>query len=330
MTCFSIQKTLRFAVVLLTLIAVASPAVRAQTPEPPAEEIEKIKAEDQKKQDEADGKVDAPIVLELFTGADCSACIFADRMLYDAQKDKQVIALSCRVNNATSLADSSREAKREAVAEGPMDPCVFRQWTYSASSISDVTLRIPVFYFNGKESAKADGGAQFNEKLRRYHYRGSNKLQEALLRWKDKDTISIHLPQAGKDAKDVNASVWIVRYKNMDVVRMDKGINAGRVLRFSNVIQNVTHVAKWHGNMRVVNVDVTPPQGGKEKGGYVVLVGEMLGSEYMAAGKLEDYPVAADIQEEAAKRARARAAAEGKARTAPSNSAPEKPAPAAP
>jgi hypothetical protein len=329
MTCFSIQKYLRIAALFLAFLAIASPFARAQT-EPPAEEIAKLKAEEQAMQEEEDGKVNSPIVLELFTGANCSACIFADRMLYDAQKDKQVIALSCRVKNTTSLSTSSSEANKEGSTEGPMDPCVFRQWTYSSNVANDVTLRIPIFYFNGKESAKADGGSQFGERLNRFHYKSANKIQEALLRWKDKDTISIHLPQQlGKGAK-VNASVWLVRYKNMDVVRMDKGINAGRVLRFSNVIESITHVAKWHGNMRVVSADVTPPQGGKEKGGYVVLVGEMLGSEYLAAGKLEDYPVAADIQEEATKRAKARAAAEGKAIVVPSTKAPQQGGPIVP
>lgn len=329
MTCFSIQKTLRFAALFLACIALAAPSVRAQT-EPQAEEIEKLKAEEQQRQDEEDGKVNSPIVLELFTGADCSACIFADRMLYDAQKDKQVIALSCRVKNTTTLSGSSSEANKEGETTGPMDPCVFRQWTYSANVANDITLRIPVFYFNGKESAKADGGSQFGERLNRYHYKSANKIQEALLRWKDKDTISIHLPQQLSKTAKINASVWLVRYKNMDVVRMDQGINAGRVLRFSNVIENITHVGKWHGNTRVVNIDVTPPKGGREKGGYVVLVGEMLGSEYLSAGKLEDYPVAADIQEEAAKRARARAAAEGKAQVVPSSKAPQKGGPVVP
>lgn len=329
MTCFSIQNFLRISALFLAFAAVTAPPSRAQT-EPPAGEIQRLKDEELKKQEEEDGKVNSPIVLELFTGADCSACIFADRMLYDAQKDKQVIALSCRVKNSTSLAGSSSEANKEGNTAGPMDPCVFRQWTYSASSASDVTLRIPVFYFNGKESAKADGGSQFGERLNRYHYKSANKIQEALLRWKDKDTISIHLPQQLSEGAQVNASVWLVRYKNMDVVRMDSGINAGRVLRFSNVIENITHVAKWHGNMRVVNVDVTPPQGGKQKGGYVVLVGEMLGTEYLAAGKLEDYPVAADIEEEAKKRAKARAAAEGRGEIVPSEKAPQQGGPVVP
>ena len=54
-------------------------------------EAAKLKAEEQALADEAAGKVDSPIVLELFTASDCSACIFADRILYDAMKDKNVI-----------------------------------------------------------------------------------------------------------------------------------------------------------------------------------------------------------------------------------------------
>ena len=39
-----------------------------------------------------------PLVVELFTSTNCSACMPADRLLYDISKEKNVIALGCHIN----------------------------------------------------------------------------------------------------------------------------------------------------------------------------------------------------------------------------------------
>lgn len=303
MTCFSIQKSLRFTLVL-ALAALACLPAMAQSPTPnsatPLDE----------------DMIDAPIVVELFTAADCSACIYADRILYDAMKDKNVIALSCRVEDVTALDTDVPDGE----GAGAMDPCVFRQWTFaSLHGGEDVTMKIPTFYFNGKDPTTGADIGYLSSVLRSYHYKRVNNTLEAMMRWKDKDTISIHLPEVQKKDRAINASVWILRYKDISVERIDSGVNKDRVLRFSNIVQSITHVAKWHGNMRVVDVDVPPPPGGKEKGGYAVIVAELLGVPYLAAGSVKDYPVAADIKAEAEKRAKARAAAQGKPVALPSD-----------
>lgn len=311
MTCFSIQKTL-FAAFALCLATLAPMPVNAQeAPNAGEEAVDLSKSE----------MVDSPIVIELYTSSDCSACIFADRMLYDAMKDKQVIALSCHVKDATAMsADGDTNNQNSG---DPLDPCVFRHWAFAAGRGSTaVTLAMPAFVFNGQETKSGSDLHFFNSALRRYHYSPPNRIQEAMVRWKDKDTISIHLPKASERVGKVNASVWLVRYKDMAVERLDEGINKGRVLRFSNIVQDITHIAKWHGAPRVVDVDVTPPQGGKDRGGYVVLAAPLLGDPYLVAGKLADYPVAADLEEEAAKRTRAKEAADSKPAVIPSENQP--------
>lgn len=321
MTCFSIQKSLFFAALFFSLTAACSGAF-AQTAKPETPRTAKPQPTATQKM-----TASAPIVIELYTSSNCSACIYADRMLYDAMKDKQVIALSCHVKDTTS-ASITGEDPAETMQEQAMDPCVFRHWTFAArNKAADITLAMPTLFFNGQESMSGSEMGYFGQTLGSYHYAGKNKVQEALMQWKDKDTISIHLPKADESLGSINASVWLVRYKDMAVERLYEGVNAGRVLRFSNIVQNTTHIAKWHGNPRVVNVDVTPPQGGKERGGYAVLVAPLLGTPYLVAGKLGDYPVAADLKEEAEKRARAKAATEGKPVSLPSDKQPENPLP---
>ena len=314
MTCFSIQKTLLFAgltgafLVFAPLLSHAQETPKHADPEVAAE-IKKLEEEDQRKKDEAIGKVDSPIVIELFTTADCTACVFSDRLMYDTMKDNNVIALSCKINDMSELRtkfDGAYKAGEVPPEEdevkkqtGPMDPCVFRLWAYRSSYFSsgDVRITIPTFIFNGDELVVGDDLRYYNTVFNSYHYASMNKALEVFMRWKDKDTITIHLPEdpKAKKVKD-SASVWIVRYKDMIVERVDSGLNKGRVLRFSNVIQDIKHIGKWHQQMRTIDVDVPVPQGGYERGGYVVLVQEMMAQPVLAAGKLIDYPHPNDIK----------------------------------
>src|SRR5690606_30302999 len=134
MTCFSIQKFPLF--LLLAALLLAAPAGAQDVS---GTEQEKILAS---------GRVEAPIGIELFTAADCTACVLADRMLYDAIQDKNVIALSCKVADGSFLSKkTSREEQR-----GPMDPCVFRQWTYeNNNSTRDVSVTLPQIIMNGED-----------------------------------------------------------------------------------------------------------------------------------------------------------------------------------
>jgi hypothetical protein len=311
MTCFSILKSLTFALAAGVFISLAPLSAFAAETKPPPEEVEKLKAEDQRRKDIEAGKVDSPIVIELFTTADCTACVFADRVLYDTMKEKNVIALSCKITDLSELqshldapvkpGDENIPPKNVKKQKGPMDPCVFRQWAYRSSyTNSETKITIPTFIFNGYDQIGGDDFNYYSQMLNSYRYSNKNRTLEVFMRWKDKDTITVHLPEdpkAGKEKK--SASVWIIRYKDMMVEKVEEGMNKGRVLRFSNIIQNIKHIGKWHSQMRMIDVNVAPPQGGKERGGYVVLVQEMMGQQVLAAGKLVDYPHPNDVKEKA-------------------------------
>lgn len=285
MTCFSIQNFSFSAAIACFLLAFAPLSVSAQTDAGTPETVEG--------QEEELAKSIGPIVLELFTTTDCSACALADRMLYDTMlKDKDIIALSCKVTDLSDatvegIADPRTVIKKQS---GPMDPCILRQWAFRAGR-TDTNVTIPAFIFNGQELVRMHDMNYFMKILKAYHYKSRNKSLQAFLSWKDQDTITVHLPEDPNIEKNPrSASVWIVRYKDIVVEKVEEGINKGRVLRFSNVIQDTKHIGKWHGHMRSMDIDVPPPQGGKERGGYVILVQELMGSPVLAAGKLEDYP----------------------------------------
>jgi hypothetical protein len=285
----------RLCAFFLLIALFSGPVPALAQVEPPKEVTDAIAREDAEKLAALEGRAEGPIVLELFTTSDCSACVFADRILYESMKDKQVIALSCHIQDTSEL---KKPSEKEAMGDesnykGPMDPCVFRQWTYkSGRTMSDVTLSIPLFVFNGYDEVDAADSPYFHSIFNAYHYAGKNKTMEIFLQWKDQDTITVHLPQdPNYERNKPTASVWIIRYKDIEIKRMDAGINKGRVLRFSNIVQSIKHIAKWHGQMRSIDVDVEKPKGGDERGGYVVLMQEMMGEPILGAGKLVDYPL---------------------------------------
>ncbi len=244
-------------------------------------------------------RVDSPIVVELYTASDCTSCVFADRMLYDASQEKNVIALSCHITDLDTV--DKKGTPQGSAKPGPMDPCVFRQWTYSAKQImnnpEEVSMNVPTFIFNGDDRVRPRELDYFSAVLNSYRYAPKNRTLEALVRWKDNDTLSIMLPESVKRRRKsvINSSVWLVRYRDMKVEKINEGVNKGRVLRFSNIIQDIKHVGKWHGAVRTIELDVPPPQGGNDRGGYVVLVSEMLGERITVAGKVSDYPMASDL-----------------------------------
>lgn len=277
MSCFSIQKT--FVLLSLVFLAIAGLAQAG----------ERMTLEERRQEKKSNN----PIVIELFTTSDCIACAAADRLLYESMKDTNVIALSCRIADM-SVIESNGDMNTnggDGSSEGPMDPCVFRQWAYMSNGITrDVTIHVPLFIFNGSDRINANNLNLYDSLFNSYHYVGKNKLTKTLVKWKDEDTISIYLPQNTiKQISRITAGVWLVRYKDILIEKVAKGENKDRVVRFSNVVQSVRHVGKWYGVPRLIEVDVPKPVGGHESGGYVVLVGEIMGSDILSAGRLKDY-----------------------------------------
>lgn len=229
----------------------------------------------------------SPIVVELFTATDCAGCVFADRMLYDIMKDERVIALSCHIKELGGSASA-------AASKGPMDPCVFRQWTYDAVKYGETTLKLPYFVIDGADKVTPNNLNYFDSIMNDRKQGRGVKAQAITLRWKDADTITAQLPNTTGIKNWNSASLWIVRYKDITIQKVDTGVNAGRVLRFSNVIQDIRHVGKWHGQERSIDIDVAPPLGGADRGGFAIIAQEIMGTQMLGAGKLADYPMPND------------------------------------
>jgi hypothetical protein len=225
----------------------------------------------------------SPAVVELFTSTNCSACIEADRILYDISKKKNVIALGCHIDywDENTMKDPTG-----------LEACTYRQWTYKASGMmSGTDIRVPHFVINGDRSV--DQGrlkyfyTSFLAAIGRAYIHQPLEVQ---MKWKDQETLYVTMPETNKELDDKDSySVWLIRYQDSLIKKIEDGQTAGRVLRFTNVVKSSEHIAKWHGEKRTIEVDVDKPLGGPDRGGYVVIIHEINGSNVIAAGKLADF-----------------------------------------
>lgn len=300
MTSFFIQKPYRTTVLMALLAAIfllsGGPAhaqdATANEKEQRIEDINEIsKSMNIRYRQKKEKTTDAPIVVELFSAPDCSACIFGDRILFDAVKDQQVIGLTCLVKDIDNI--DKTNVRTHYDSNKPIDICMLKLWAYETDipGQQDTSISIPLFIVNGMTIVDTMQFQSFGNILEQFRLEETNSNLQALMRWSGKGTITISLPQKLDPNPISPASVWLIRYKNTHVEKMDHGVNKDRVLRFSNVVQYSQHIGKWYGEPRDIVVNVPLPQGGAEAGGYAVIVKTMIAGKILTAGKLEDYPL---------------------------------------
>lgn len=229
-------------------------------------------------------KDNEPMIVELFTSTNCSACMEADRILYDLSKKKNVIALGCHVNywDENTLNDPSG-----------LEACTYRQWTYKSSGMmSSTEVSVPHFILNGRQSVQKNQIKKFFSYFMTEQGSNPHKPLPVAMKWKDQKTLYVTLPETGwKLNKRDSFSVWLIRYQDSLIKKVDDGQTAGRVLRFTNVVKGSKHIAKWHGEKRTIEVDVDTPKGGAERGGFVVMIHGINGSDVVGAGRLADFKI---------------------------------------
>jgi hypothetical protein len=225
---------------------------------------------------------DIPVVVELFTSTNCGACMEADRILYDLSKNKNVITLGCHVDYWD-----------DQTLENPtgLEACTYRQWTYKASGMmSEAEVNVPYFIVNGRQSIDRDKIRIFNQYFNMESNGGRRPPLPVDLSWQYQETLYVTLPNTTWRLDDKDSySVWLLRYQDSVVKKLTEGQTAGRVLRFSNVVKSSKHIAKWHGEKRTIEVPVGAPPGGNDRGGYVVMIHQLNGSDVIGAGKVMDY-----------------------------------------
>ncbi|MDT8327667.1 MAG: DUF1223 domain-containing protein [Roseovarius sp.] len=177
---------------------------------------------------------DRPVVVELFTSQGCSSCPPADKLMEQLAERRDVIALSLHVDYWDYIGWADSFAKPEHTA---------RQRGYAKSGARKMVYT-PQMIINGKD-----------------HVVGNRPRDVTALIDKhlsDSDDITLNATREGgvlyitaktDVAHDMPMLVQLLRYRPEATVAIERGENAGKLLKYSNIVTEMTQLAVWDGRV---------------------------------------------------------------------------------
>jgi len=175
----------------------------------------------------ADGN---PVVLELFTSQGCSSCPPADALLYDLSMREDVIALALHVDYWDYIGwedvfgDPAYTARQHAYARAAKAKMVYT----------------PQMVIGGVDFVVGSRPMQVMD-LVQAHERNGAGIDVAMAR--RGDTVQISATPAPRG----DYVVQLVRYTPEQTVAIRRGENAGRDLRYANIVTAWHIIARWDG-----------------------------------------------------------------------------------
>jgi hypothetical protein len=176
-----------------------------------------------------------PLVLvELFTSQGCYSCPPADEILSKLSKDNDVLALSMHVDYWDYLGWKDKFA---------ISKFGERQASYNAQIINRSRRVTPQMIFNGV--AEVAGGAGKSAKQIHKNVNSMRNWQEgaSLDVIRNGKKVTLTLKANFKDMGE--AEVSLVQYSPSEVVRIERGENAGKTIDYVNTVRSFDTIAKW-------------------------------------------------------------------------------------
>ena len=215
-----------------------------------------------------------PVLVELFTSQGCSSCPPAEAYLIELAKRDDVIALSMHVNYWDYIGWKDPFAS---------DATTNRQRAYG-ERIGRGRVYTPQIVVDGALDAVGSNRGAVDRAIAKAQAAAA-RLTIGLALTEDGD-LRVTLPGAQFDG---DAAVWLARYGREHTTEVERGENAGRVLRNVNVVREVRRIGTWTG----VPLDIRLPAGalttadGNGNDGCVIIVqdqgfGHVLGARKMA------------------------------------------------
>jgi len=232
-------------------------------------------------QEEDNDAESPPIVIEFFTSIDCLACLRAESIFNTLSQREDVIALACHIDQWDA----------ENVSDFSIKECEYRQWAYKDSRmIENTRLDIPYMVLNGETELSFWELDRLDSSLNRIREFKRTQTFPIEVDWIDREMLQINIP-AQAQYRDNSYNVWLLRYRDSLIKKIEEGENAGRIVKFTNLVEEINQVTKWNGLEKDLTVKVGAPPGGNLRGGYAVLIQRLNGDRVIGAGKVVDYPV---------------------------------------
>lgn len=173
-----------------------------------------------------------PVVLELYTSQGCSSCPPADRLMNELTKRPDVIALSLHVDYWDYIGWKDIFA----------DPAFTERQRRYAQAAGTRTIYTPQMIIGGVDHVVGNHSMAVAETLMRHKMRVP-KVEISVTR----NGLELTVSAKARSSLDSAAIIQLVQFSPEETVSITRGENAGRTLRYHNVVRSWQVVGEWSG-----------------------------------------------------------------------------------
>ncbi|MBN2905911.1 MAG: DUF1223 domain-containing protein [Rhodobacteraceae bacterium] len=182
----------------------------------------------------ADG---GPVVVELFTSQGCSSCPPVDEMMADLAKRDDVIPLALHVDYWDYI------GWKDVFA----DPAFTRRQKAYARAAGSRSIYTPQIVVGGQDHVVGYQPMDVARLIQAHH-----GLHSPVTLNMTRDGDQITITAQSDTVFDEDAVLQIVRYMPEQVMEIKRGENAGRTLRYTNIVDAWKAVARWDGSAPLI------------------------------------------------------------------------------
>ncbi|ALG90129.1 MULTISPECIES: DUF1223 domain-containing protein [Actibacterium] len=175
---------------------------------------------------------DAPVVIELFTSQGCSSCPPADALLGELSKREDIIALALHVDYWDYIGWKDKFAS----------PAFTNRQKAYARAAGSRTIYTPQMIVGGADHLMGYRPMDLAD-LIQAHRAAARPVTLRLRR----DGGGLIVQAASERPLDKEVVLQLVSYIPEKTVAITRGENAGRTVRYSNIVTSLTPVARWDG-----------------------------------------------------------------------------------
>ncbi len=211
----------------------------------------------------------APIVVELFTSQGCSSCPPADNLLGELAKHPGVVALSMHVDYWDYIGWKDPYA----------DPELTRRQREYARNLGLRYVYTPQMVVDGRFDVAGLRRSAVLDVIEK----SARERKSVEVRF-DQERGTVVIP-AG-EAPTEGATVWLAAFDSAHETSIPRGENAGRTLKYHNVVRSMTRIGAWNGEAMEIPLDMAATDAAGRDGCAVIIQqgaqGPVLGAAMLA------------------------------------------------
>ena len=177
-----------------------------------------------------------PVVIELFTSQGCSSCPPADDLLGKLAKRADAVCLTLPVDYWDHL------GWKDTLASPANSK---RQWAY-ARSRGDRSVYTPQVVVNGIAHVTGHDALAIDDAIAKVRQNIAHD-QVAMTIERSGDILRLRAGAGDPGNRHSEATFWLVLYAQAVDVAIKRGENAGKKIRYFNVVREMSPVGMWHG-----------------------------------------------------------------------------------